>query len=735
MVTMKDVAKLAGVSHGTVSNVVNGVKNVSVDKIKKVEAAMAQLGYKPNSAARNLKMEFTNQIDLVIPNIISGEFIQLYEAVRKCAKNRNYTLNLKVTDGIPAEERRILNESMMNNVDGVILATCQPSNREFFDDMMKKGMRIMFCVADLAGSNCNFVGFDVSGTIEEIIEYYRSKGMRIAMITGDAESSYHDNLINTYCKSMIQETQSSGERYMEIIQVSPEFAAKGAAKLLALNPAPDVVIASNEAIAREIHKMQYLLDGKEVRNLKVVVLNQGKTTSFFEDEVIPLPYKTVGRTAFEALYDMIQGNAGYGNYRTMIPPLKWTDREENAVVEKTGKKLRILLNESPSSEAVKALIPNFTRKTGIEVEVVTRKISQMYDAVMADRREEVFDIYSIDLPWMEEIAGKGMISCLDDFAREHRDLMAQYTEDVLQAFSLVNGKTYAVPYVFSVQLLFYRKDLFEKIKNQRLYYEWYKEDLRVPQTWEEFNMVARLFTRQYNPDAETRYGITLGGSAFSGAACEYFPRLWSMGGDLVGENSILKDTQTAQAALENYIEGFRYANPEAVDWWWDEQVKEFMKGNAAMMIMFTEHASSLVEKKHFRIAGKYEVAPLPGKTSVLGGWSLVIRKTSEHQDEARQFLEWISDKNMVEDNAVLGRVYPRLDEQTRESLGTIYTWFDAAVEAFKDVKARCVPEALKKRSDSEVLVEKIIGSSVHEAVIGKIDAVQAIAQIKKDLQR
>ena len=38
MVTMKDVAKLAGVSHGTVSNVVNGVKNVSVDKIKKVEA-------------------------------------------------------------------------------------------------------------------------------------------------------------------------------------------------------------------------------------------------------------------------------------------------------------------------------------------------------------------------------------------------------------------------------------------------------------------------------------------------------------------------------------------------------------------------------------------------------------------------------------------------------------------------------------------------------------------------
>ncbi|MEI3339373.1 MAG: LacI family DNA-binding transcriptional regulator [Eubacterium sp.] len=100
MVTMKDVAKLAGVSHGTVSNVVNGVKNVSVDKIKKVEAAMEALGYKPNSAARNLKMEFTRQIDLVVPNMITGEFLELYEAIRKCAEKENYTLNLKVTDGI-----------------------------------------------------------------------------------------------------------------------------------------------------------------------------------------------------------------------------------------------------------------------------------------------------------------------------------------------------------------------------------------------------------------------------------------------------------------------------------------------------------------------------------------------------------------------------------------------------------------------------------------------------------
>ena len=47
MPTMKDVAKLAGVSHGTVSNVINGVKTVNHDTVIRVEQAMKQLGYRP----------------------------------------------------------------------------------------------------------------------------------------------------------------------------------------------------------------------------------------------------------------------------------------------------------------------------------------------------------------------------------------------------------------------------------------------------------------------------------------------------------------------------------------------------------------------------------------------------------------------------------------------------------------------------------------------------------------
>lgn len=180
---------------------------------------MAALGYKPNSAARNLKMEYTNQIDLVVPNMFSAEFPELYEAVRNEAEKSNYTLNLKVSDGIADKECKILNESIMNNVDGVILVTCQPANLEFFSDIVKKGLKIVFCIADLAGSDCNFIGFDISDIMENLIGYYREQGKKIALVTEDAQSSYHDQLINTYCKGMLQDSQTEHQKYMEIIQV------------------------------------------------------------------------------------------------------------------------------------------------------------------------------------------------------------------------------------------------------------------------------------------------------------------------------------------------------------------------------------------------------------------------------------------------------------------------------------------------------------------------------------
>jgi DNA-binding LacI/PurR family transcriptional regulator len=120
---LRDVAELAGVSIRTVSNVVNGYARVSEPKRLRVEAAVAELGYRPNVMARNLKHGRTGLIALVVPELDVAYFAELARAVITAAREHGFTVVVDQTDGEPARERELIgrdgNASMF---DGVILS-------------------------------------------------------------------------------------------------------------------------------------------------------------------------------------------------------------------------------------------------------------------------------------------------------------------------------------------------------------------------------------------------------------------------------------------------------------------------------------------------------------------------------------------------------------------------------------------------------------------------------------
>ena len=81
MATLKEVAGLAGVSLGTVSNVLNG-KTQNEELISRVEKAMKQLAYRPDATARSLKSTRTNTVGVILPDIMhkfNGDFMMELE--------------------------------------------------------------------------------------------------------------------------------------------------------------------------------------------------------------------------------------------------------------------------------------------------------------------------------------------------------------------------------------------------------------------------------------------------------------------------------------------------------------------------------------------------------------------------------------------------------------------------------------------------------------------------------
>ena len=94
MPTIKDIALAAGVSHATVSNVLNKKGNVSSEKIRLVEAAAHALGYRIDEQASLLRKGSTRIVAVILPDIQSTRYCDLYVGILRTLEQRGYTARL-----------------------------------------------------------------------------------------------------------------------------------------------------------------------------------------------------------------------------------------------------------------------------------------------------------------------------------------------------------------------------------------------------------------------------------------------------------------------------------------------------------------------------------------------------------------------------------------------------------------------------------------------------------------
>ena len=122
-ITIKNVAKEAGVSTATVSRVINGVSGVRPSTIKKVNDAIARINYVPNAVARNLKTEKTNTIGLLVSNISNSHFTFMAKTIEQILRDEGYIVIFCSTDDRADMELKYLQRLMSLRVDGLILNT------------------------------------------------------------------------------------------------------------------------------------------------------------------------------------------------------------------------------------------------------------------------------------------------------------------------------------------------------------------------------------------------------------------------------------------------------------------------------------------------------------------------------------------------------------------------------------------------------------------------------------
>ncbi|MDN3678844.1 LacI family DNA-binding transcriptional regulator [Vibrio tapetis subsp. quintayensis] len=249
MSTIKDVSDYAGVSQATVSRVINGTCRVSHHKKLKVEAAIKDLGYQPNSIAQALASRRTGSIGIVVPEL-GGSF---YSGLLQCTEEqlRKLGYHIVVTAGSNSEQGQIdaIEFLMGRRVDGLLLHTQQVSD-DYLTKLHEKGMPFVAFnrfIPEVAHS-CIDIDNELGGMLatEHLIENGHTN---IACITGPLSKSDARARLQGYRIAL----ENAGIEYNESIVVEAGFTEETGAlainKLIKRNAKFSAIFSSNDDMA------------------------------------------------------------------------------------------------------------------------------------------------------------------------------------------------------------------------------------------------------------------------------------------------------------------------------------------------------------------------------------------------------------------------------------------------------------------------------------------------------
>jgi LacI family transcriptional regulator len=135
-VTIVEVAKSAGVSPATVSRVVGNYGYVSEKTRQKVQAAVKEMGYRPNTIARSMVTKSTRTIGLVVTDITNPFFAQLARGVEAITWQNGYTLILANSDEDSERERAIIRALQEKQVDAFIIVPASSKNASHLEELV-----------------------------------------------------------------------------------------------------------------------------------------------------------------------------------------------------------------------------------------------------------------------------------------------------------------------------------------------------------------------------------------------------------------------------------------------------------------------------------------------------------------------------------------------------------------------------------------------------------------------
>jgi len=310
MAVIKDVAKLAGVSVGTVSKYLNNQGNLKEETRKKVEYAINKLQYRPSPVARSMRTGKTNTIAIIAPDITNPFFAEIYNSIRQCAAQNGYVSILYTTSDDPKLLKDYLANISIKQADGIILCFVDDDEdvAQFMEEV-QKSIPIVMLSWDFNNTKFNCVSVDVFEGAMKATNHLISLGhRRIAYVGGNDRVSVekHNGFVKAL-KGAGLEPEPELEYHGSFNLQTGFYATR---KFCMLPEIPTAIFAENDILA--IGCMKYLLQNniRIPEDVAVIGFDNIKLSAMYEPSLstISLPIVQMGEESVKLLVSVINKN-------------------------------------------------------------------------------------------------------------------------------------------------------------------------------------------------------------------------------------------------------------------------------------------------------------------------------------------------------------------------------------------------------------------------------------------
>jgi len=251
-VRLKDIARDLGVSVVTVSKVLRGNADIGEETRRRVLKRMKELNYQPNMMARGLASGRTYTIGLVVPDLVHPFFAEFAKALSGVLRQANRALILASSEEDPEVERQEIRTLLRRGVDVLMIASCQPSLRNFYELGDERTPYLLFD-RNFPHLAAHFVGSDDVQVGEMATNHLIDIGrQRIAHIGGKNTSPSFDRL-RGYRNALEKRGLPMPENYVvvreRVEEKGDQAGFQAMQELLALDVRPDAVFCYNDLTA------------------------------------------------------------------------------------------------------------------------------------------------------------------------------------------------------------------------------------------------------------------------------------------------------------------------------------------------------------------------------------------------------------------------------------------------------------------------------------------------------